>query len=152
MKAIEFMGGDWALINGTPRKVQAVDCVDNEIMADDELYTLAEDRYHSEDKVEGVPITPEILAKNGFKIVFGFGYSESYPTYGWGYLRGMRDYATVDVRFYSEPIGGVSRLVKMETASEKDDGINSIHSCDIEFIHELQHAMRLCGIEKEIEL
>lgn len=152
MKATELMIGDWVLINGTPRKIQAVDGVDDEIMADDELYALAEDRYHSEDRVEGVPITPEILEKNGFKIVHGFGYSESYPTYGWGYHKGLRNYASVDVTFYDEPIGGVSRLVKMETASKKDDGINSIHSCDIEFVHELQHALKHCGINKEISL
>lgn len=99
-----------------------------------------------------IPLTPEILEKNGFKIVHGFGYSESYPIYGWGYHKGLRDYSSVEVTFYDEPIGGVSRLVKMETASKKDDGINSIHSCDIEFVHQLQHALRLCGIEKEIEL
>ena len=38
------------------------------------------------------------------------------------------------------------------TESKKDDGMNSIHSCDIDFVHQLQHAIRLCGIDKEIEL
>lgn len=100
----------------------------------------------------GYPLTAEILEKNGFKIVRGFGYSETYPTYGWGYHKGLRDFASVDVTFYDEPIGGVSRLVKMETVSKKDDGINSIHSCDIDSVHELQHALRLCGIDKTIIL
>jgi len=64
MKVTELMIWDWVLINGTPRRVQAIDGVDDESMADDELYTFAEDRYCSEDKVEGVPLTEEILQKN----------------------------------------------------------------------------------------
>ena len=127
MKAIDFMGGDWVLINGIPRKVQAVDGVDNEIMADDELYTLAEDRYHSEDKVEGVLITPEILEKNGFRhgsYVGGY-YSPDCP---------FRVFVKTDGR--------------CEFTTLFDDEIH--FSCT--FVHELQHALRLCGINKEIEL
>lgn len=133
ISAKDLMIGDWVQNPlGWKAQVQSVNTIKN--------------------KIAPIPLTPEILEKNGFKIVHGFGHSESYPTYGWGYHKGLRDYAFVDVTFYDEPIGGVSRLVKMETASKKDDGINSIHSCDIEFIHELQHALRLCGIDKEIVL
>ena len=64
MEAKELMIGDWVLINNAPHKIQAIDSIDAEIQADDELYYVGEDRYHSEDKVEGVPITPEILKKN----------------------------------------------------------------------------------------
>lgn len=149
------MIGDWVFCTypsiNTPVKVAEIKTV-----GDNELKTVV---YHDdirlvfcEKYLDPIPLTAEILEKNGFKIVHGFGYSESYPTYGWGYHKGLRDYASVDVTFYDEPIGGVSRLVKMETASKKDDGINSIHSCDIESVHDLQHALRLCGILKDITL
>lgn len=69
MKATDLMCGDWVLINGTPRKIQAIDSIDAEIQADDDLYYVGEDRCHSEDKIEGVPLTPEILEKNGFWIM-----------------------------------------------------------------------------------
>ena len=60
------MIGDWVLINGTPHKIQAIDSIDAEIQADEELYFVGEDRHHSEDKIDGITITPEILDKNGF--------------------------------------------------------------------------------------
>ena len=53
MKCNELMIGDWVLINNTPHKIQAIDSIDAEILADDELYYVGEDRYHSEDKIEG---------------------------------------------------------------------------------------------------
>lgn len=62
----DLMCGDWILINGTPHKIQAIDSIDAEIQADDELYYAGEDRHHSEDKIEGIPLTPEILEKNGW--------------------------------------------------------------------------------------
>ena len=38
MKTTDLMCGDWVLINCTPHKIQAIDSVDEEISADDELY------------------------------------------------------------------------------------------------------------------
>lgn len=138
MKATELMVGNWVLINGTPRKIQAVDGVDDEIMANDELYTLAEDRYHSEDKVEGVPITPEILEKNGFLKQAGeiwefdiFLEDKKFVSM----IVWRRDYVTpnLSVRSFTLQYGSYSRR-------------------NVNYVHELQNALRLCGIEKEIEL
>lgn len=67
MKTTDLMVGDWVLINDAPHKIQAIDSIDAEIQADDELYYVGEDRYHSEDSIEGILITPEILEKNGWK-------------------------------------------------------------------------------------
>lgn len=127
------MIGDWVLINGTPRKIQAADGVDDEIMADDELYTLAEDRYHSEDKVEGVPITAEILEKNGLKP------DTAEDAYAFRYLKDdisvLECYANAGSRYRCIIAYGETRLRKT-----------------ICFVHELQHAIRLCGIDKTIVL
>ena len=67
MKATDLIIGDWILINNAPHKIQARERSDAEIQADDELYYVGEDRYHSEDNIEGILITPEILEKNGWK-------------------------------------------------------------------------------------
>ena len=67
MKTTDLMVGDWVLINDAPHKIQAIDSIDAEIQADDELYYVGEDRHHSEDNIEGILITPEILEKNGWK-------------------------------------------------------------------------------------
>lgn len=130
MKAKDLMIGDWVLINGIPNKIQAIDSVDDEIMADDELYTLAEDRYHSEDRVEGIQLTPEILEKN---------FREYLPGLNLMYhLKGP--YCAMN----EEGNKWVFGLVK--------DGGGRYPMVKISFVHELQHALRLCGIEKEIVL
>ena len=66
MKLTDLAILDWVLINNTPHRIQAIDSIDAEILADDDLYYVGEDRCHSEDKIEGIPITPEILEKNGW--------------------------------------------------------------------------------------
>ena len=66
MKLTDLAIGDLILINNTPHKIQAIDSIDAEILADDELYYVGEDRCHSEDKIESIPLTPEILEKNGW--------------------------------------------------------------------------------------
>lgn len=99
-----------------------------------------------------IPLTPEILEKNGFKLMAGFGYSIEYPTFGLAYHDGFREYYSIDITLYNYPMSGVKILVRMERNSLCGDGVNKIHSCDIEYIHQLQHALRLCGIEKEIIL
>ena len=38
MKATDLMIGDWVLINNIPHKIQAIDSIDAEIQADDEIY------------------------------------------------------------------------------------------------------------------
>ncbi len=129
MKAAELMVGNWVLINGTPRKIQAVDGVDDEIMADDELYTLAEDRYHSEDKVEGVPITREILEKNFEKKTF-------YGIYD--------DFFDLDIREYSDGI----YIVTYHSCEMSIPDQNVL----VSWVHELQNFLNHCGIEHDIKL
>ena len=63
MKITELMISDWVYINGMPHKIQAIDSIDAEIQADAELYYAGENRYHSDDKIKGIPLTPEILEK-----------------------------------------------------------------------------------------
>lgn len=139
MKAAELMIGNWVLINGTPRKIQAVDGVDDEIMADDELYTLAEDRCHSEDKVEGVPITPKILEKNGFK---NYGEAWYLPDDNVNVMVGFYMYkTTIHVK------KGDNNFQKEVRCSYRAYAENrGVH------IHTLQNAISLCGIEHDIKL
>ena len=157
MKANELMIGDWLeviLDNGKYKDYARVaNLSDNGAI---ELAITGEPGAYwsldGNDDIKPIPLTIEILEKNGFHLMHGFGYSETYPTYGWGDKDGDK-YISVDVRFYDdEPIGSVQHLVKINRDSMKEDGVDSIHSCDIDYVHKLQHALRLCGIEKEIVL
>lgn len=83
--------------------------------------------------VEPVPITPEILTRNKF--------------HDWGAkdfeLLFDKDNMILRVAEYPATRGIWSVTIR--------DGYNLI-KLHIKFVHELQHALRLCGIDKEIEL
>ena len=64
MKCQVIMIGDWVQINDIPHKIEAIDITDAEVQADGEVFYVGEDRYSSGDKIDGVPITCEILEKN----------------------------------------------------------------------------------------
>lgn len=101
------------------------------------------------DEIEPIPLTPEILEKNGFKKTESDTLSQ---TWAWTEKSEKIYNRWVQITFYNEPINGVSYLTKIETCSSKGDGVNHFHSCDIESVHELQHALKLCGINLEIKL
>lgn len=101
------------------------------------------------EEIEPIPLTPEILEKNGFK--FCEDDNCSLPQYRW-HKEGKRDGFSIEIIFYNPPISGVKVLTKINTECSHDCGVNSVHNCDIEYVHELQHALKLCGIEKEIIL
>ena len=102
--------------------------------------------------VEPIPLTPEILEKNGFE--WGYTTSEedfcgaagcNYPEdKGWCYDEGAGE---IKIIFPNDSDGGLIRL---------DDQCGDRH-LEIIFVnpimvHQLQHALSLCGIEKEIKL
>lgn len=94
-------------------------------------------------RLEPIPITPEILEKNGFA-------KENEDELKITYYFLARPYTT-QVTIYKEPICGVSILFKVwGRVPSSDGGVNDIHLCSVKYVHEMQHALRLCGIEKEI--
>jgi len=88
-----------------------------------------------------IPLTPEILEKNGFKeiLVEGFFRLESNKDH---------DYWCVEV---STTKGYELLHLDIEHICDGigQGGIDNLKIC---FVHELQHALKLCGIEKEIVL
>ncbi len=84
------------------------------------------------DQVKPIPLTPEILEKNGFiKQAFD----------GWK-LR-TENYSIMWRTDYGEP----NLIIDSWSAD-----YGKFNKFGISFVHELQHALRLCGIEKQIEL
>lgn len=116
MKANELMVGDYLMHNGLPYRVIQVDGIvrDGWILENGE-----------EDCGEPIPITADILKKNGW---------EERPT---GYV------FYTDGKKYDNSLWYIfcSNTFVVNSAEFQ-----------IKYVHELQHAMRLCGIKKEIEL
>ena len=138
MKATDLMVGDWVLINDAPHKIQAIDNIDAEIQADDELYYIGEDRYHSEDKVEGVPLTPEILEKNGW-IQCKYETCKSLYEY-----KGLHLRHTMIKRSNGRWVANVDGIVE----KFPDEYTHSFLRINVFYVHELQHALRLCRLNE----
>ena len=135
MKANELMIGDWVKVTHLNKigKVYRIDVANGE---GNGWVAVFDGDYH-ESLFEPVPLTPEILEKNGFVTNDEQG--------NW---KGYRMYSLFDTN---------KICIFMLKLCEKDS-IGEI-SLDMspyyivfKFVHQLQHALRLCGIDKTIEL
>lgn len=133
MKATDLMIGDWVQSFGEPHKIIGIrtDTPYAYIKTDmsDTWY-----EFGMKDLADGISITPEILEKNYGKET-RVGISDN-PC--WGELGAM----------------WITMLWKCENSfwlevRNTEGGFVKKH---IRYVHELQHAIRLCRIEKEIEL
>ena len=124
MKASELMLEDYVLLNGKPVKVCSIDTTGEIIVSGGEVWIDG-------NAVEPIPITPEILEKNGFVLkeeevgMYGVKIAPHYT----------RDDLPFEVFCDGEPFA-----------------IWFNNPVNIKYIHQLQHALRLCGIEKEITI
>lgn len=144
MKLTDLAILDWVLINNIPHKIQAIDSIDAEILADDELYYVGEDRCHSEDKIEGIPITKEILQEND-----------------WGYVCETYFHKS-DIKSFPET--RITAFIKNVDKLHLEIIDNYLHVwfnyflnfrrmdadviVPIKYIHDMQHALRLCGLNE----
>ena len=125
MKANELMIGDWVIgSSGEPFKIGIID--------PNFLYW---------NEVQPIPITSEIFEKNGFIKQGPDGWEYIYPddsTFSYiGYrILWRTDY---DNHLFIKKYKGSGTSATLQIS-----GIN--------YVHQLQHALRLCGIEKEIIL
>lgn len=144
MKTTDLMCGDWVLINGTPHRIQAIDSVDEEISADDELYFVGEDRCHSEDKIEGIPITKEILQENDWGYVC--------ETYFHKY--GIKSFPEIRITAFIKNIGKLHLEIINNYLHIWFNYFLDYERMDadvivpIKYIHDMQHALRLCGLNE----
>lgn len=125
MKENEVMLGDWVQFGGTIRQIQSL-----EYDADGKcwFYSELDQSWCSLEQHEPIPLTPEILEKNGFERDFEDG-----------------SLIWVDERDVTEVVWGGTILT-----IHGENGHLELDTCM--YVHELQHALRLCGIEKEIVL
>lgn len=138
MKLTDLAILDWVLINNTPHRIQAIDSIDAKILADDDLYYVGEDRCHSEDKIEGIPITPEILKKNGFK----------YKTTDWEAVYAGPHYGKYGLKKFHVLIGKENIILASYYGYMGRGDVDAHEFAYINYVHELQHALRLCGLNE----
>lgn len=123
MAVKNLMIGDWVLDGNVYAQVTSITC--------DGIIETTHNETSNIELVEPIPLTPEILEKIGFETQRNIGYiiddwDGTQIIYdSWNHtLRIIKDYKT---------------CLDIETFNEMT-------------VHELQHALKLCGIEKEIVL
>ena len=90
--------------------------------------------------LQPIPLTPEILVKNGFR---------AYPN-----RRGYNNtttYLSDDWRIEFKDDTLTNSFNKWSVHVDTED-MRTMGYFEITYVHELQHALRLCRIDKEIEL
>lgn len=124
MKVTELMVGDWVYVSGKPVKITKDDLATMLIFLDDDS------------KISPILIIEEILVKNGFVV-------ESCGCV-WYQEHGIQEqnYLIVGFRKNGEP-----RRVEVFFVNKIKAEIRGIY-----YVHQLQHLLWLCGIEKVIEL
>lgn len=115
MKANELMIGDWVKHSITGQMGKVYRICGNEYIAFIDGDTQSE-------LVEPIPLTPEILEKNGF----------------------IRIKAAIITYKLTEYLYWTPRGLEHE--------LSGIPICHLNFIHELQHTLKLCRSDKEITL
>ena len=105
------------------------------------LQTSESDVWYHIETYEPIPITPEILEKNGFKFVS--------PCINDNKDAWVYEWPNEKPNYTPHAFLLMSHHNKAEFPNF---WIYAPNNPDIVYVHQLQHALRLCGIEKDIEL
>ena len=132
MKASDLMIGDWfkAVDYNSPFRITAI--YDDVVQTQADYQSEIDGNWYSEAEIKDlVPIelTEDILVRNGFDFT-----KRSYGVY------------------CKEDKYGDAELSKDEDGFYWSINTDEYEILRIDYVHQLQHLLRLCGIEKEIEL
>lgn len=116
MKANELMIGDLISYDGEAMVIESLYKYNNQYRINQDQYTI--------NFAEPIPLTSEILEKNGFETKFGYS-----------------KYNDED-DFFLVTWNSISHHLRVRTF-DNDCAFDKDH---IDYVHELQHALRLCGM------
>ena len=142
IKISDLSIGDWVRYESTvrtlPMKVLGIG--EKDTMCDDQIYITGETEagriFCEVTELKPIPLTPEILEKNGF-VDYEVGR-------GW-YVLNVAD--VLQVWLHRNSHDWTFQLMKWSPLSTHE-----ISKVFINYTHQLQHALRLAGVEKEIEI
>jgi hypothetical protein len=139
MDCKDLMIGDWVICNDLKMKVAAIGETVGFLDCNNQVYWA----YEGFDRIDPIPLTGEILVKNGFE----YAYNEVskmqnkqllVANIGGHYIEVRLDKKNVAIWYdYDENESGFYSDVLLELPRT---------------VHKLQHLLRLVGVQKEIEL
>ena len=113
----ELMIGDWVLDGNNVAQITSITC--------DGIIETTFNEISNIEVIHPIPLTPEILKKNGFK-----------------YRHSLAEW----VHYNPFP------LIDFTLLTDEEGFHLDLPNAKIKYVHELQHALRLCNIDKEIVL
>ena len=141
IKATELQIGDFVLIDGTPRKVEAI--------------TKKKIGYHRKEKeprlyyarlrdVEPIPLDEELVLKLGFTKRDASDLKDDY------YIHAIYDIRIGEEPFFNNEYG----LTEFEEGGYFTFAANNCYwtTMPIIYLHTLQHCFRLCGVNFDVKL
>lgn len=135
LQAKDLMIGDWVQLNGKPMQVGRINLIS--VNGKPAFCCGSPHIWSYNNDFNPIPLTQEILEKNGFGKLIADSKYVTYTT-----LNNKISCTLVkETKQWMLTIGAAGSVKKKFVEV----------SC-VDFVHELQHALRLCGIEKEIEL
>ena len=142
MKATDLMIGDWlryspksiSLNNnyGGPYRVEGIS---------QDTISLGAKNYRfvvSDKEIDPIPITPEILENNGFK----------YKTTDWDVVYEGPHYGEYNLKKFHVLIGKKNITLASYYDYIGHGDVDAHGFAYINYVHELQHALRLCGLDE----
>lgn len=146
MKTSELMIDDWVSINGSNYQVSVLKKKGVIKLYDQTEHGIHEVEFNTdwlEEFITPIPITPEILLKNGLH------QQENY--FSCFVDENEHDFYSIKVEFAEEKKGAILRFnVEHVTKKEVLSSSQSTIGGKEYYVHELQHAIKSCKIEKEI--
>ena len=130
MELKNLMIGDWVMVNNSPRKIYSIN--------EHGVFTDKGTSYYSAEEIEAIPITPEILEKNGWQLDIAIKEDSDLP-----YVY-KNDKITLSLNFPCERFAGVLGIFT-------EHAIRTLPGFlwqDTLYVYELQHALRLCGLDE----
>lgn len=159
MKAEELMVDDWVLAEGKPVQVTNISVLGGDVIRVMNPFMSYDIAYASNiialsngakdiNKIEPIPLTEEILKKNGFK--------NDVIAQKAIIAEGASNFSVIlvseDNRITLNNIDEyINSFNKWHVHIDTED-MRTICTSEITYVHELQHLLKLCKIEKEIVL
>ena len=130
MKAKELKIGDWVLAGGSPIKIdELVEGIDALTLYDDETNEIEN---YSYDELSPIPLTEEILEKNGWR--------ENDEIWGIDYAFGH-----LHIEFFSN-----GKEIEAMVSVTDDRDVCCLRQ--IKYIHELQHILWALGMDDDLKI
>lgn len=142
MRANELMIGDWVSYRNTPRKVVYINDRPLQELHNDEIgFTSHDDEWISACNAYPIPLTEEILKANGFE----FGLTSEQECFC---AMHASCGASAEKSWVKEDGGGEYCISWQDNNVYVSNLHDRYYQGKCEYVHELQHALRLCGLDE----